>query len=185
MSTNYTFVLLTLALLFSACNADKSAATEAEKMEAPAPPPTTPEAIIMGQLLSIPAGIPISNIDMSLEKGLLQSGEGEFEVYYIKTDTGKEVGYIVAEPEDAPLVSNIFITDSGLVLPNGLHVGSTWAEVKDAAGSVEVHGSEIEARTYADLGDYQLRLEYMSTSYDINESSIPNDTKVTEIWLRK
>ncbi|MEM7552234.1 MAG: hypothetical protein AAF363_21295 [Bacteroidota bacterium] len=126
-------------------------------------------------------GQKIKDVSKNLEKGILKTGEGTFEVYYIKDREGARLGYIPVESE---YVLSIVITTQGAVTWDGLKVGSTFGELEETFGSVEVHGSEIEGRTYVEYGNMSFLLDAYHYSYDVDESSIPKETKIRAIIIR-
>lgn len=134
-----------------------------------------------GQIVS---GVVLDSLSSFLEKGVLKNGEGDFEVWYIKQTDGEQLGYLMEHPFQKGRVGRIFITSKEIVTEEGLHVGSTWADLLKVHPDIEVHGSEIEGRTAATFGSYRYQLDSRSYEYEIERSSILPQAKVELIWIQ-
>ncbi len=119
-----------------------------------------------------------------LEQGVLKSGEGEFEVYNITDESGKELGYVMASPQDASKIETITITHPKASTEEGISIGATFAELESALGEVAVHGSEIESRTYAYKGHLAFLLDDYHNTYDLDKSKVKKDAKIKQIEIR-
>ncbi|TRX54788.1 hypothetical protein FNH22_18685 [Fulvivirga sp. M361] len=129
----------------------------------------------------ITIGQKIEDVAGSLKKGWLKTGEGDFEVYYITDPQGSQLGHI---PVEGDKVLTIVITTPKASTWDGLRVGSTFAELKEVLGEVEVHGSEIEGRTSVYKGYFQFLLDAYLYTFDVDETTIPPETKIKAIILR-
>ncbi|MEL7163674.1 MAG: hypothetical protein AAFN92_23145, partial [Bacteroidota bacterium] len=166
MSRLSTYFFLLLLCVFIACG---QSATDAETPEdAPSEMPTeTPEAnqdntaiydvdeddpylISNGGFLGMRPGNPLADFAGGLRQGTLRTGEGEFSVYYIDGAEGEELGYLMADPRDPAMIGDITVTAKEVVTEAGIRVGVNFAELQNRLGHpLEVHGSEVESRTYA------------------------------------
>ena len=152
-------------------------------MYGPKDSPSDTDRLSIGDhhFFGIAIGQKIEDVAGKLEKGLLKSGEGDFEVYYITDHHGARLGYIPAEGDR---VLSIIITTPGASTWDGISVGSTFRQLKETLGKIEVHGSEIEGRTSVHQGYFQFLLDAYFYTYEVDETDIPADTKIKAIILR-
>jgi len=194
-------LLLQLSLLFIACGADapdtmedrtSAEGTGEAVLEDPNGDNTDnyaideddPYLINADGLLGMTPGSVLADFSAGLREGKLETGEGEFDVYYIDGAEGEELGYLVPEPRDESLIGEITITSTKVVTEPGLRVGNTFAELQERLQSdLEVYGSEAEGRTYAVSKGVWYRLDAGNWMQDIEQSTIPPDTRVIEIVL--
>lgn len=121
-----------------------------------------------------------------LKKSVLETGEGSFDVFEIHQG-GRKLGHVSPAGRNESVIGGITITSPLAVTEQGIKVGSTWGELKQALPELEVHGSEIEGRTYAFFGSVAYRLDVYFGAYDIPASEIrkiKDSTRITEIDLR-
>lgn len=71
------------------------------------------------------------------------------------------------------------------ITEDGIKVGDSLQDLKTAVPSIEVHGSEIEGRTYATFNSISYRLDSSNFSYDLDIETIPSDTKILEIVINR
>ncbi|SEQ89629.1 hypothetical protein [Neolewinella agarilytica] len=143
-----------------------------------------PYLISTDGLLGMTPGKLLADFSAGLREGKLDTPEGEFDVLYIDGAEGEELGYLVPEPRDERMIGEITITSSKVVTAPGLRVGNTFAELQERlAGDLEVYGSEVEGRTYAVSDGVWYRLDAGNWMQDVDQGSIPPDTKVIEIVL--
>jgi len=133
----------------------------------------------------ITPGDVISKHSDYVEKSLLQTGEGDFEVYTIMGKNNNPTGYLIPDPNDENLVGDIVIETKIAKTADGIKVGSTFEELKKYSKVTEVHGSEIEGRTYATKGQLAYRLDVALFSYEVDAEKIPGDTKIIEIMIMR
>lgn len=144
-----------------------------------------PYLVSNGYFLGLtPGGAMIEFID-GLRSGVLQTGEGDFDVHYIDSAEGDELGYVMADPRDENTIGNIFITSPKVVTEEGVRVGMSFSELQKKIMELEVHGSEIEGRTYANADGLSFRLDVGNWSYEINPSTIKPETKIIEIVVER
>ncbi|PHI18823.1 hypothetical protein CEQ90_15845 [Lewinellaceae bacterium SD302] len=174
-----------MTLLLTACSGEETTTSSGSETDEAAvvvePPAPKPEATDLG----IKAGDVIADNER-LQAGELRSGEGEFDVFYLKNEAGQRIGYVI-EDFDAPgKVGDIFITNAGSTAPGakGIKVGQSWADLQAAFPDIEAYGSEVESRTYAITDELSFRLSVMNNQYEVEESTIPADTKITEILIK-
>lgn len=115
----------------------------------------------------------------------LKTGEGDFTVYAIKDFNNNPAGYFMSDPNDESRVGDIIVQTRMAQTAEGIHVDSTLGDLRMRFPDIEVHGSEIEGRTYAHHNTLSYRLEVVSFSYEVDAAKIPADTKVTEIIINR
>ena len=120
-----------------------------------------------------------------LEKSTLSTGEGDFEIFRVMNEEIGVIGNIYPDPLNEALVGIIAVTSEIPKTKIGIHVGSTYGDLKSAYNDIEVHGSEIEGRTFANVGNLSFRLSINHYSYVLDESKIPLDTPIEEIHINR
>lgn len=141
-----------------------------------------PFVISGGQVLGIRPGDDITAVN-NTKKTVMKTGDGDYTVYELNDDGGKKLGYLVPDPNDEQKIRSIHVTSDYLTTDKGISVGSTFEELEKMMGSAEVHGSEIEGRTYAKVGGLQFRLEAANFTYKLDKAKIKPGTKVTEVII--
>lgn len=138
-----------------------------------------------GTKMAVSIGGKISELEAGgvLEKDILETGEGSFDVWNISDKNHGQLGYLMENYEVKDEISNIYIT-SDKVDYTGIKVGTTWAEIQKAHPDAKAHGSEIEGRVSVQIGKHYFRLEHNEWSYDFDQSNIKPDVKVDEIWVQ-
>lgn len=194
MKPIFAFVLLLICL---SCGTDKSIAdtTGLETPAADTPDPNDgntaiydvdaddPYLISNGYFLGLTPGGSLAEFSDGLRSGVLQTGEGDFDVFYIDSAEGDELGYVIADPRDEQTIGAIYITSKDVVTEKGVRVGISFAELQQRVGKVEVHGSEIEGYTYAYTDGMAYRLDSGNWSYEVDMSTIAPETEIIEIVI--
>jgi len=144
--------------------------------------PPSPYTTKDGELMGMKAGEPLADFKAGLREGVLSTGEGDFEVFYIDGAEGTELGYLMVD-ETGKEIMDITITSSDVMTEHGLAVGMTYAQLREKLGQVEVHGSEIEGYTHAQKDDYWYQLDAGNWSYEVDPSTLKPDTKILSIGL--
>ena len=139
--------------------------------------------IFNGTFFDYAPGQPMAIAKERLRKGKLENGEGTFEVYYIDGRDREELGYLMADPNDASKIGDITITSENAITEQGARVGWTYGELKQRLGQLEVHGSEIEGRTYAALGKMKYLLDEQHYSYDLGAERVSDGATVVEVVI--
>ena len=121
----------------------------------------------------------------ALEKGNLRNGEGTFEVFYIKNKKFGKVGYLLNDPNNESLVGNIIIEFKGARTERGIHVGSSFEKLLKKYPELNVHGSEIEGRTYARSDNLSFRLNSNNFTYEVEKDKISKEVKIMEIIINR
>ena len=117
-----------------------------------------------------------------LQRATRNDGEGTFTVYRILGDEGEEIGYVVPSVADSTRIGDIHVTARTAATEGDIRVGHSYARLRIAYPALEVRGSEIEGRTFAYTKNKAFRLaDFTSSQNDIDEGSVPPDTKVSEI----
>lgn len=119
------------------------------------------------------------------EKGQIKNGEGTFEVYKIKDYNNNPAGYFMADPKDKTLVGDITIQTMMAATKEGVKIGDTFTTLTQKIPNVEVHGSEVEGRTYANYKNLSYRLNVPNFTYDVDVAKIPATAKVLEIMIHR
>lgn len=91
----------------------------------------------------------IARYPQRFEKSVKKSGEGDFVVYKIHSDSAEHLANIYPHMQSENLVGQIEIISSKAKSQDKLGIGDSFKDLSDKAAEVEVHGSEIEGRTYA------------------------------------
>jgi hypothetical protein len=146
---------------------------------------TTQTQMLIGQnsFRGIQLGDMISKHSEYIQKTKLKTGEGTFDAYEIKDFDNNPAGYILPDPKNKDLVGDITVTSPKAQTAEGIKIGSTFQELQKVFPGIEVHGSEIEGRTHARVGNLSYRLDVANFSYEIDKSKIPGATKITEIII--
>lgn len=166
---------------------ETSVATDLPPGDAPAagenPGDLAPYKLVNGTFLGLQAGAPLASHKAGLRDGKLRTGEGTFDVFFIDSAEGDELGYVLPDPRDPGAIRSITITSPNVVTEKGVRTGIEFPELMQRLGVVSISGSEIEGRVYAKSGNLLYRLGMTSTSPNIKSSEVPAGTKVTEIVL--
>jgi hypothetical protein len=119
------------------------------------------------------------------KKSTMQTGEGSFEVYKITDKENNPAGYFMADTKDKLLVGSITVESPKARTQDGIKIGSTFSDLLKAFPNIEVHGSEIESRTYATKGNLSYRLNVANSTYELDKAKIPATAKITEIVIKR
>ena len=152
----------------------------------PAPSPAQAEATITPKgFRGILVGSGLDQYERRLRAGMLVDGEGSFGIYYIDGDADTAPAILHPQPSaEGQIVFLITVTKPGYSTPEGIGVGSTWADLQAAYPGIEAHGSEIESRVYAQGGAYSFKLDANSVQHDLPRGVVTAGTRVTEINVR-
>lgn len=133
----------------------------------------------------IGVGAPIEELVTAgkLKKDILQTGEGDFDIWTIQHEEHGEIGYVMEDFQRVGTIGVIHFTSEKIRTVRGLGVGTSWAEVKNVYPSIVAHGSEIEGYTSAEAGDYVFELDARHWSYEIDQEKITPETKVTALLV--
>lgn len=134
--------------------------------------------------MGIKPGDNITDHEAHLKKDLLQTGEGDFEIYQILDQKSAPVGYLHPDPNDEQLVGMIVVTSPEAKTEDGLSIGMTLGDLREKLTDYEIHGSEIEGYTAAYHGPFSYQLDSYNWEYDLDASKIADDVKIIEITLR-
>jgi hypothetical protein len=134
--------------------------------------------------VGIQPGDKIMDHQTSIKKDMLQTGEGDFEIYQILDQQGVAVGYLHPDPNDEQLVGMIVVTSPEAKTEDGLSVGMTLGDLREKLTGYEIHGSEIEGYTAAYHGPFSYQLDSRNWEYDLDASTIADEVKIIEITLR-
>lgn len=184
------FCLLLLSLTIYGCGTEPAKAPTQAPSTSTAPAPPTEKVPVRTSLLiepgsfrGIQVGAPINAHIDYLVKSEIKNGEGTFSVYTIKDFNNNPAGYVMPDPRDENLVGDITVETKMASTKEGIQVGSTFGDVKKALPEIEVHGSEIEGRTYASYAGIKYRLDIAHFTYEVDASTIPETTPVIEIVI--
>jgi hypothetical protein len=134
--------------------------------------------------VGIQPGDKITDHQTSLQKDMLQTGEGDFEIYQILDQQGTAIGYLHPDANDEQLVGMIVVTSPEARTEDGLSVGMTLGDLRGKLTGYEIHGSEIEGYTAAYHGPFSYQLDSYNWEYDLDASKIADEVKIIEITLR-
>ena len=119
----------------------------------------------------ITLGRPISDFFGQLQKGILETGEGTFDVYYIQSTNNEELGYILENEKDHTVLS-IVITSSKGLMDNDIAVGSTYQRFREVYPQAEINRSEIESRFFTSSGNFVFFFDGYALKDPVHISSI-------------
>ncbi len=183
-----------LCLFLFACGGGKAdlETTQDTPDAEPAPQTMTDEEIVAtaeenpylisnGTFLGMAPGDDLTAFADGLRAGVLQTGEGDFDVFYLDGAEGNELGYLMPDPRDEATIGNIYVTSPDVVTEQGVRVGMSLAELEQRLGELEVHGSEIEGYTYAEKDGLAYRLDANIYTYEVDRAALKPETQVLEI----
>lgn len=161
----FIYLCLFLAACQSNTQSNEEVATETE-VEAPVLPDnitTTSMRAALGISNIVPGqGIDatIENADKQIVKGVVENGEGSFDVYKIMDGDGEELAniYCIENDELVEVPHSVQITSNRIATPEGIRVGDSYEKLQATYRDFKVTGSEIEGWTYAQIGDVYMRL---------------------------
>ncbi|WMX14365.1 MULTISPECIES: hypothetical protein [unclassified Aureispira] len=196
MNKTRLFLLLSgfCALLIGCDNTTKTTSLETiEEQTAPyttststeVPKKEQPLIIYENAFLQVFPGSPIEEHKAIIEEDLLQTGEGDFEIYNIKHNENGVVAYFLADPIDQELVGEIYITSPLAQTEDGIGLGHTFGELLDKYPNLEVHGSEIESQTFANYGNLAFRIDEPHATYDLDINAVSKEAKIIEIVIKR
>ncbi len=146
-------------------------------------PITTQFSIGAKGFKDVMVGDAIAKHKATVKKFTLKDGEGSFEAYKITDAEDNPAGYFTPDAKNKLLVGDITIETPKASTDKGIKVGSTFQELLKAYPNVEVHGSEIEGRTYAKAGGFSYRLDVPNFTYEVDKSKIKATAKITQIVI--
>ncbi len=118
-----------------------------------------------------------------LQQDVKKTGEGDFDIYKILSEEGIHLANIYPNPQNEALVGQIEIITPLAVTKAGIKIGDSYATLLKKAGAVEVHGSEIEGRTYAAHQDIFYKLDMRHFTYALDPGTINPEVKILEITI--
>jgi hypothetical protein len=119
------------------------------------------------------------------KKTKLKMGEGSFDVYEIRDFENNRAGYFELDPNNKLLVGDITVESPKARTNEGLKVGDSFQALSKIFPLTEVHGSEVEGRTYAHTGKIAYRLDVPNFKYDVDKSKISATAKITQIIIER
>ncbi len=148
-------------------------------------PITTQFSIDPKGLFGVNVGDAIKKHKASVKKTTIKTGEGDFTAYQISDPENNPAGYFMPDPKNELLVGDITIETPKASTDKGIKIGSTFKELLKAYPTLKVHGSEIESRTYAVVGNMSYRLNVPNTKQDVDIAKVPATAKITEIVINR
>ncbi|WP_338768892.1 hypothetical protein WAF17_08725 [Bernardetia sp. ABR2-2B] len=132
--------------------------------------------------LGLSSDMKIADYEGTLEKGLLQTGEGDFDIFNVKDKDGNIVAYFVPFEEK---VGSITVTSELAQTEDGISIGDTFGTLLEKYPNLKVYGSEIEGYTQAIVNDeLGYRLDEQHYDYELKTSDIKKDSKIIEITVK-
>lgn len=189
-STKTLLLLSSFFILLMSCNETKTPTTETKEETtntrievAPTEEVTKeiPLTIFQNSFLTISPGDQVEEHKAVIEEGLLQTGEGDFDIYNIKDAKNDVVAYFLANPIDNELIGDIYITSPLAKTEDGIGIGHTFGDLLAKYPDLEVHGSEIEAQTFANQGNLSFKIDEPHSTYDLETSAVSKEAKIIEI----
>ncbi len=118
------------------------------------------------------------------QKDELRTGEGNFDVFYLRNEEGTRWAYVMPDPRDGgKTIRSIHVVSDQVQTRDGLRIGDTFADLRAKAGvnKIEVHGSEVESRTVVTLNGIGYRIDQPFNTYEVELSKVKDSAKITEI----
>lgn len=141
--------------------------------------------IYQKSFLGLSSDMKISDYQGTLEKDLLQTGEGDFDIFNVKDKEGNVVAYFVPFGEKEDKVGTITVTSELAKTEDGIKIGDTFETLLAKYPDLKVYGSEIEGYTQAIVNEeLGYRLDEQHYNYELKTSEIKKDTKIIEITIR-
>ena len=141
-----------------------------------------------GNAFGIEIGMPVAMLDSNrFTKGVLQTGEGDFDVYWVEGDNhDNSLGYVLPMDfvDQGELVHMMVVLSPKHKTVEFMGVGHTLAELRQAYPTLSVHGSEIEGYVFASAPNYDFKLDMHDMRSDIPLEELDPEVKVTEVWLK-
>ncbi len=169
---------------------DSNASTEVPEEDVPADndenidlSDAIPHILYDDNAFGISIGQKIADIELPVEKTVLETGEGSFDIYEIKLENGTLVGYLHPDTRDASRVGQIVVDFDNAQTEEGIQIGTTFGELKEKISDFEVHGSEIESQVNVFYKGFAFQLDHYSSDYNLDPSEIPDDADVIEIAI--
>lgn len=192
MTTTKTLFLLSFFFIITiSCDETKAPPTEVQEATSNkttvVATPIEEESLIIFQnsFLNISPGSQIAEHEARIEKGILQTGEGDFEVYNIHNAQKEVIAYFFADHADPELVGTIYVTSPLAQTEDGISMGDPFSDLVAKYSELEVHGSEIESRTVADVGNLSFRIDDSHATYKLEISAVSKDAKIIEIAINR
>lgn len=142
-----------------------------------------PLTIFQNSFFGISPGSKIADHEAIIEKGLLQTGEGDFEIYNIKDEKHGVLGYFFINYNDNELVGSICITSPLAKTEENIGIGSSFGDLLTKYENLEVHGSEIESQTFASQGSLAFKIDELHSSHDLEINAIAKEAKILEVHI--
>ena len=148
--------------------------------------PEDPYLISNGTFLGLKPGEPLAEYAPTLRSGVVQTGDGDYTVYFIDGAEGDELGYVMrGDYAYDDKIGDIYVTHPSVVTEQGIRVGTTVKELRERIGAVTFHGSEIESRVTGSKDGIGYRLDIPSTEYNMDNSKIPADAMVQMLIIER
>jgi uncharacterized protein YecT (DUF1311 family) len=127
----------------------------------------------------------IANKMNVLEKDILKTGEGDFDILTIKDGNGTVIANVFPDPRNPAKVGDITVLSPLAKTTEGIHIGMTVGDLEKQFGNIEIHGSEIEGTTSVLIGNLRYTIDAHFWSYNIDQSKIDKETKITQIAITR
>lgn len=197
MNTIKTVALLSfLFVLTISCNETQTPSTKTQEATIDTPPTEVTAieekqaikeerslTIFQNSFFGISPGSKVADHEAIIEKGLLQTGEGDFEIYNIKDKKYGVLGYFFIDYNNNELVSSIHITSPLAKTEENIGIGSSFGDLLAKYENLEVHGSEIESQTFASQGSLAFKIDEPHSSYDLEINAISKKAMILEVLI--
>jgi len=192
--------LFVVLLAFTACNNDQKTIADTTEIESPQTDMVMgnedqnaiydvnadaddPYLLSNGYFLGMTPGGSLADYKDGLRAGEIRTGEGEFEVLFIDGAEGDELGFVYSMESEEPTIDEITITSPVVVTEKGVRVGTSFKELQQRLGPVEVFASEIESRVYATKDGITYRLDTNGEPGKTTADDVGEDVTVMQIIL--
>lgn len=120
-----------------------------------------------------------------LKKIIKNNSEIAITAFDLYNKEKEKIGFVHLDERDSKSIGKIEIIAPQYKTAKGIGVGNTFKEIKENYPKSEVHGCEIEGKTFVIAGDYHFLLKEVSFySYIVDESKIDSSTEVDMITIR-
>lgn len=125
-------------------------------------------------------GDSLSTYKNVLKKERIKTGEGDLEVYNFYDEGNNKLATIHLDPSKKELIGAIHVLYNKAKTKDGIAVGMTFGDLLNKYPNIEVHGSEIEGRTYA---KHENNISYLLDTNKLERSKIKRTAKIKAILI--
>lgn len=186
-------VLIIVFIIFFSCGSNQTKEAESTEVEVittetevkEEPKKETDLIIYQKSFMGLSPDTKITDYKGVLEKSLLQTGEGDFDILNMKDAKGNVVAYFLPFGEKEDKVSSITVTSELAKTEDGIKIGDTFGTLLEKYPNLQVFGSEIEGYTQAVVGNLGYALDEQHYNYELKVSEVKKETQIIEIIVKQ